>query len=449
MNSKSLRRLAADHASLHTAGLPPNYLFPPANSSHDSSSDLTSLDVLLAGPVGTAFSSGVWKLHLSIPPTYPAAPPTATFKTRIWHPNIEESTGAVCVETLKRDWSDKLRLRDVLVTISCLLIQPNPASALNAEAGRLAAEDWEGFCRRARLMAGIHAGVPKELEEGVREAQMRGEEKVEGGKGKGKEKETVKEGADTPKSKLGRQGKLVQNVAEEEENFRQRGRTVDVESDPESDWIPGPAKTATDPFAPNCENVFGIRTGLPAALDGEDSMGVDAANVNRSVNAGLPVPKWAPYPSGLKNGNNHEDPVTSSSGGTSCLATAQSLRFSTPPLSHAAAINNQSSSEQQQHTDGPLKFTHLNPFAPVQVTARPRADHYLAEFSWSWADAEVVHETGTIMDGPGKAEVIKRLKGPEEVGRMRWEVKRFKMARGSLGRYNRGLFGPRTGLGRL
>jgi ubiquitin-conjugating enzyme E2 S len=33
----------------------------------------------------------------------------------MWHPNVEESTGAVCLETLKRDWDPKLTLRDILL----------------------------------------------------------------------------------------------------------------------------------------------------------------------------------------------------------------------------------------------------------------------------------------------------------------------------------------------
>ncbi|KAF2088829.1 UBC-like protein, partial [Saccharata proteae CBS 121410] len=161
-NSKTFRRLAADHATLHSA-LPPNYLFP---TNYDSE-DLTQLDVLLAGPEGTPYASGLYKLHLEMPMQYPSAPPTAHFRTRIWHPNVEEATGAVCVDTLKRDWQTKLTLKDVLVTISCLLIQPNPASALNAEAGALLQEDWDAFCRRAKLMTGIHAQVPKDLKDKV------------------------------------------------------------------------------------------------------------------------------------------------------------------------------------------------------------------------------------------------------------------------------------------
>lgn len=168
----NLRRLAADHAALHSSPLPPNYLFP----SSSSSDDLTSLTLLLAGPTGTPYSHGLFRLHLRIPATYPTSPPTATFHTRIWHPNVDEATGAVCVDTLKRDWEEKLTLRHVLVTISCLLVCPNPESALNGEAGRLMREDWTMFERRARDMTGIHARVPLEMRGVVREARRRGEE---------------------------------------------------------------------------------------------------------------------------------------------------------------------------------------------------------------------------------------------------------------------------------
>ncbi|KAI9714029.1 MAG: hypothetical protein M1820_000759 [Bogoriella megaspora] len=177
MNSKSLRRLATDHSSLHLDGLPPNYLFP--TNSDNSLDNLSHLDVLLTGPQGTAYEGGLWKLHLDIPKEYPSAPPTACFRTTIWHPNVEQTSGSVCVDTLKRDWESKLTLRDILVTISCLLIYPNPASALNAEAGALLQEDFGAFSRRAKLMTSIHARVPKDLREAVATAQNRGEDKSE------------------------------------------------------------------------------------------------------------------------------------------------------------------------------------------------------------------------------------------------------------------------------
>lgn len=108
-----LRRLIADHADLHNNELPPNYLFSATDNQH--SDDLSQFVVMLAGPHGTPYSAGLWRLQLRIPEDYPVSPPKAAFKTRIWHPNVEESTGAVCVDTLKRDWDAKLTLRDILV----------------------------------------------------------------------------------------------------------------------------------------------------------------------------------------------------------------------------------------------------------------------------------------------------------------------------------------------
>ncbi|RAH48229.1 putative ubiquitin conjugating enzyme E2 [Aspergillus brunneoviolaceus CBS 621.78] len=168
----SIRRLAADHAALHEE-LPPNYLFPADDANAD---DLTQFTALLAGPQGTPYSQGLWRLHLKMPEDYPKSPPKATFKTRIWHPNVEELTGAVCVDTLKRDWKSTLTLKDVLITISCLLIYPNPDSALNAASGSLLQENYEAFARQAKLMTSIHAPVPDDLKSAVAEAKLRGED---------------------------------------------------------------------------------------------------------------------------------------------------------------------------------------------------------------------------------------------------------------------------------
>jgi hypothetical protein len=57
-------------------------------------------------------------------------------KTKIFHPNIH-SSGEICVSTLKKDWSSKYGIEHILLVIKCLLISPNPDSALDAAAGRL------------------------------------------------------------------------------------------------------------------------------------------------------------------------------------------------------------------------------------------------------------------------------------------------------------------------
>ena len=48
-------------------------------------------------------------------------------------------------------------LRHILVVVRCLLIEPNPESALNEEAGKLLLEDYQEYFSRAKLMTSIHA----------------------------------------------------------------------------------------------------------------------------------------------------------------------------------------------------------------------------------------------------------------------------------------------------
>lgn len=170
----SMKRLAKDQVALRKS-LPPNYLFE-SEDDLGLPDDLTQLLICLTGAEGTPYSQGLWRIRLDIPVEYPHSPPTATFKTRIFHPNVAEETGAVCLETLKRDWDPKLTLKDILITISCLLIQPNPYSALNQKAGVLIQEDYDAFARQAKLMTRIHAPIPSHLYEPAQDARRRGEE---------------------------------------------------------------------------------------------------------------------------------------------------------------------------------------------------------------------------------------------------------------------------------
>ena len=78
------------------------------------------------------------------------------FLTKIFHPNVS-SRGEICVNTLKKDWKSDLGLKHVLLTIKCLLIVPNPESALNEEAGKLLLERYDDYCARAKLYTEIHA----------------------------------------------------------------------------------------------------------------------------------------------------------------------------------------------------------------------------------------------------------------------------------------------------
>ncbi|KAF8471193.1 ubiquitin-conjugating enzyme/RWD-like protein, partial [Kalaharituber pfeilii] len=162
--SLNRRRLLKEYASLQSSPPPDFFLPTPA----PASDDLTTITLHLIGPASTPFEAGLFTVVLKLPPTYPVQPPRATFRTKIFHPNVCDRTGDVCVDTLKREWNEKVTLYEVCVVIRCLLVEPNPTSSLNEEAGRLLAAEYAAWERRARLMTKVHAGIPPELEETVR-----------------------------------------------------------------------------------------------------------------------------------------------------------------------------------------------------------------------------------------------------------------------------------------
>ncbi len=61
------------------------------------------------------------------------------------------------MNTLKKDWKPEYGIGHILVTVKCLLIYPNPESALDEEAGRLLLEEYARYCERAKLITSVHA----------------------------------------------------------------------------------------------------------------------------------------------------------------------------------------------------------------------------------------------------------------------------------------------------
>lgn len=105
---------------------------------------------------GTPYAGGQFRVKLTLPKDFPSNPPKAYFLTKIFHPNVA-SNGEICVNTLKKDWKPDLGIKHILLTIKCLLIVPNPESALNEEAGKMLLEHYDDYSQRAKLMTEIHA----------------------------------------------------------------------------------------------------------------------------------------------------------------------------------------------------------------------------------------------------------------------------------------------------
>ena len=124
--------------------------------------DMTAVEVTMTGPTGTPYSGGQFRISITMGPDYPTAqPPHCLFITKIFHPNVSPTTGEICVNTLKKDWNPQsMGLKHILLTIHCLLVAPNPESALNQEAGKLMLDCYDRFAQRAQQMTLIHASSP-------------------------------------------------------------------------------------------------------------------------------------------------------------------------------------------------------------------------------------------------------------------------------------------------
>ena len=107
---------------------------PPASCSAGpiDNEDVYKWEASIMGPSGSPYSGGVFNLSIDFPTNYPFKPPKVRFVTKIYHPNIN-SSGGICLDILKDNWSPALTISKVLLSICSLLDDPNPDDPLVAD----------------------------------------------------------------------------------------------------------------------------------------------------------------------------------------------------------------------------------------------------------------------------------------------------------------------------
>lgn len=114
-----------------------------------SESDIYHWSAAIVGPDGSPYAGGLFQLDIQFPIEYPFKPPHITFATKIFHPNIN-SSGGICLDILKHQWSPALTITKVLLSISSLLTDANPDDPLVPEIARLYVTNRTEFDRIAR-----------------------------------------------------------------------------------------------------------------------------------------------------------------------------------------------------------------------------------------------------------------------------------------------------------
>jgi len=107
--------------------------------------------VIFHGPADSPYAGGSWKIHVELPDGYPYKSPSIGFCNRMYHPNVDEMSGSVCLDVINQTWSPMFDLLNVFeVFLPQLLLYPNAADPLNGEAAALLLREPERYKAKIR-----------------------------------------------------------------------------------------------------------------------------------------------------------------------------------------------------------------------------------------------------------------------------------------------------------
>ncbi len=81
--------------------------------------------------------------------SYPFKAPKVLFKTKIFHPNVNQETGEICAQAIEQYWVPTLNATFVIGILISMLMSPDPDSPLEAEITELFSKDYKAFCSKA------------------------------------------------------------------------------------------------------------------------------------------------------------------------------------------------------------------------------------------------------------------------------------------------------------
>mmetsp|Transcript_30164 Transcript_30164/g.63046 ORF Transcript_30164/g.63046 Transcript_30164/m.63046 type:complete len:177 (-) Transcript_30164:1190-1720(-) len=120
-------------------------------------------EILIMGPDGTLYEGGFFKARLTFPSDFPNMPPTMTFVSEMWHPNVYPD-GRVCIsilhppgedefnqqESAEERWRPILGVEQILVSVISMLSDPNDESPANLDAAVMWRNDKTAFKKKVR-----------------------------------------------------------------------------------------------------------------------------------------------------------------------------------------------------------------------------------------------------------------------------------------------------------
>ncbi|XP_017287743.1 ubiquitin-conjugating enzyme E2 L3 [Kryptolebias marmoratus] len=103
------------------------------------------------------YDKGAFRIEISFPAEYPFKPPKITFKTKIYHPNIDEK-GQVCLPIISvENWKPATRTSQVIQCLVALVNTPQPDHPLRADLAEEYTKDRGKFLKNAEEFTKKHS----------------------------------------------------------------------------------------------------------------------------------------------------------------------------------------------------------------------------------------------------------------------------------------------------
>ncbi|KAH8877701.1 Ubiquitin-conjugating enzyme E2 L3 isoform 2 [Schistosoma japonicum] len=95
------------------------------------------------------YNKGAFKIEITFPVEYPFKPPKVIFKTRIYHPNIDEK-GQICLPIINpENWKPATKVEHVIQALVAMLHAPEVEHALRSDLAEEYAKDPKKFFKNA------------------------------------------------------------------------------------------------------------------------------------------------------------------------------------------------------------------------------------------------------------------------------------------------------------
>ncbi|CAH0392403.1 unnamed protein product [Bemisia tabaci] len=100
-------------------------------------------------PDNPPFNKGAFRIEINFPAEYPFKPPKITFKTKIYHPNVDEK-GQVCLSIISPEhWKPTTKTDQVIQALIALVNDPEPEHPLRVEVADEFVKDRKKFIKNA------------------------------------------------------------------------------------------------------------------------------------------------------------------------------------------------------------------------------------------------------------------------------------------------------------